>query len=853
MIEAASAAPGRSKILVPSALAAQQWERYLASAIIAGDAAAWETPPLQTYGAWLEQIWVEQGGGERTLIAPTQSLALWRRVIAESEAGASLIGHTGAAEWAAGAWALLNRWRVDPVRLRSPGEQGDFGAFLGWCREYRRALERRGWIDREEIESELVPRLARTPERIVSADLGEPYPARTALLERLATLGVQVESHTVPPRTGPRHAARLPDAAHELRAALGWASARLAAAPHARIAIVVPTLEQRADEVARAAAAELGSAAPDVVWADAGSLASEPSVGAAMNALGLLDGARPYTVLGRWLRSPFFGTAPAEASARARLDRELRSDLRSQLSFAAAYRHAGLRGLLRERVPETAADLEAALAGLSTNARAAPSRWAHLWTRFLNALGWQPPVARHARLAWQNALDELARLTPVLGDVSLGAGLIELERILQRTTARTLPLYGIHVLRHIDDVAPGYDAVWASGFTDSAWPEPARGNPLLPLPLQRAHAMPYSTPQDAARRSSAALERLLARAPELIVSWPARVYDYETEPSPAIAHWPTLATAEGNGRAHRTAARRRSRETLADPPPALQETRVPGGTAALGRQARCPIRAFCQHRLGARPLEPIALGVSPRQRGIAAHRAAELLLRDRPTQAELVARDPERLAAAVEGALGGLFGSTRGSLRTLFDLERDQLTRVLDAFLAEEARRAPFRVRDVERKVVAVVGRWSLEVRIDRIDELTGGGLAIIDYKTSERASAADWFAPRLRDAQLPLYAVEAREPVVAAVIARLSPHGVGYAGVWPGSTFPGKRAKAAPDELSSHLAQWRGELEALVAEFAAGDTRILLASADEALESFAPLTRIHEQVALATGTLPRW
>src|SRR5688572_5851163 len=176
--------------------------------------------------------------------------------------------------------------------------------------------------------------------------------------------------------------------------------------------------------------------------------------------------------------------------------------------------------------------------------RAAPSRWAHLWTRYLTELGWQPPTTRTALLGWQVTLDELARLTPILGEISLDHAFAELARLLERTTPTSLPLHGVHVLEGIDDVGPGYDAVWVTGFTDAAWPEPARGNPLLPLALQRAHALPYSTPADAHERSARALARLRRRTRDLVVSWPARVYDYDTEPSPAIRLWPTLGADE---------------------------------------------------------------------------------------------------------------------------------------------------------------------------------------------------------------------------------------------------------------------------------------------------------------------
>jgi probable DNA repair protein len=472
--------------------------------------------------------------------------------------------------------------------------------------------------------------------------------------------------------------------------------------------------------------------------------------------------------------------------------------------------------------------------------------------RFLTELGWQPPASRTALLAWQSTLDELARLTPILGEISLDAAVAEVARSLDRTAAPALPVGGVHVLERVDDVGPGYDAVWAAGFTDAAWPEPPHGNPLLPVALQRAHGMPYSSPRDAQERSARALARLVRRSRELVVSWPARVYDYETEPSPAIRDWPELSVGELTALTAPRPLRVAARETVADVAPPVAGTRAPGGAGALGRQARCPLRAFVQDRLGARPLEPLGFGVPARLRGIAVHRAAEALFADLPTQMDLALK-----AAAVpqsaERALARLFGRARRYLAALHELEVEQLERLLGALLREEAVRAPFRVRAVEQRATVAVGPLTFDVRIDRIDELADGTLAVIDYKTSERATSGEWFGPRLRDAQLPLYASQAAETVRAAVVARLTPADVRYFGFWPDEAFPGRPAKAAHPDAGAQIATWRAQLEELAVEIKRGDTRIFIEDAEDAQGDYAPLTRVYEQLALARGAVARW
>jgi ATP-dependent helicase/nuclease subunit B len=147
----------------------------------------------------------------------------------------------------------------------------------------------------------------------------------------------------------------------------------------------------------------------------------------------------------------------------------------------------------------------------------------------------------------------------------------------------------------------------------------------------------------------------------------------------------------------------------------------------------------------------------------------------------------------------------------------------------------------------------TFDVRIDRLDELADGTLAVIDYKTSERATSGDWFGSRLRDAQVPLYASQSAEPVRAAVVARLTPAEARYFGFWPDGAFPGRTVKAAHADAAAQIALWRAQLAELAVELAAGDTRFFVDDYEDATGAYAPLTRVHEQLALARGEIGRW
>ncbi|MEO8465230.1 MAG: PD-(D/E)XK nuclease family protein [Gammaproteobacteria bacterium] len=841
----------RPLIVVADSLAARQWELQLAAAEIAAGGRAWATPEITPYATWLETLWLASSESHSASLTPGQSRALWRRVIAESSEADALIGHAGVADWAAAAWDLLHRWRIEPSAERAGAGQLDYRALLGWCRTYRERLDAHGWIDRAELEKRIAAAPPHDTAPAIMTDLAESHPARDALLESLAAAGASIRHETAPVVPSRPRNARLADAVDELRAALIFARRVVAATSTARVAIVVAGLAERQSEVGRLIGTVFGEPSDVPVWNAGQPLGNDATIGAAFGALTLLSTRTPYAAFGRWLCSRSFNVPPGEFAARALLDVRLRSELRAQLTFATAYKDCGLATTLEQRAPASAALLRRAFAVVGAPARATPSHWAHLWTRYLSELGWLTPPAGPRLLGWQTSLDELARLTPVLGELSIDAALSELERILASPAPAPLPVRGVHLLGRVEQVGPGYSAVWATGFTDAHWPEAPTGNPLLPRALQRAQGMPRATPRDARDRSARSLERLVRRVPELIVSWPARVYDYETEPSPAIRDWPP-ATDDIATLVLPTPRVSRARTTVPDAAPPVRAAELPGGSAMLNRQARNPLLAFCRDRLRARDLEPLGFGLSNRLRGIVVHRALEGLLQTLPTQAELAATSKEQLARTAERTLASVFGSAQKPLRALFEIELEQLRTVLATWLDSERSRMPFTVLAVERKGAVQLGPWTLSVRVDRLDRLDDGTVAIIDFKTGDRATSADWFGPRLRDAQVPLYAIQTAEPLGATVVARVRPAGTTYSGVWPAGAFAGRPTRLDAD-WPAQLEHWRTQLDRLADEFASGDVRIFAADSEGAAGAYAPLTRIAEQLALARGALGGW
>src|SRR5262249_34538771 len=156
----------------------------------------------------------------------------------------------------------------------------------------------------------------------------------------------------------------------------------------ARVAVVVAGLAERQSEIARLIGSTFDETEGIPVWNGGKPLAHDATIGAAFDALSLLSPRTSYAAFGRWLCSRSFNTPRSELAARAELDARLRNDMRSQLTFATAYEGCGLSATLEQRAPASAALLRSALAVTGALTRATPSRWAHVWTRYLGELGW---------------------------------------------------------------------------------------------------------------------------------------------------------------------------------------------------------------------------------------------------------------------------------------------------------------------------------------------------------------------------------------------------------------------------------------------------------------------------------
>ena len=867
-------------VVTSGSVGARQVEGHAARRYLEEGCTAWLAPTVQTYRHWAADMWGRYlDDGRRQLLTDGQVNALWRRVVEASPAGRhGLLEYRHASVWARQASERRREWNLGLDELRRFRDDPDCRALIHWEQAYRKALDESEWMDSSDVEDALSVHAESLPscsdELVVWSDTAIS-PAHARLLQRLRSAG-QRHSVWTPPKTNRRcRRVQLPEFVDEVRTAAAWAADKLARQPRQRIAIVVPELESRRDEVLGIFEDELSPEScrlgiaenrSEIVFLRGGPSALEnPVIGAALTALELFARSGDFQVLSRWLRSPFFCPPGGEAEARGILETRLRSRISSQLIFREAFYAGGLEAKIRADLPALGEVLgEAAALMRSQPRQATPSHWAAVWRQLLNVLDWHGSAARALTTEdWESALNALALLTPILGRISASDTLLELQDILGRSRRQgTLPVYGVFVISDPEEVIPGYDALWACGLTDAQWPRAPEPTPLLPLALQNAHGMPSAHPTAALKQSRLTIRRLVEGIGDVILSSPGVVHDHQAQPSPLILSYPVASEADLTGGGRRPASLGlvdgSGMETLSDPVPPVTSRKIRGGVRTLSMHSICPLRAFIESRLGAVPLEVVRPGLSAAQRGVAAHAAAQRLLRELPEMQEIaswsVAERAQRIDRSSRQALSRLFGTAQGRLRPLFLLELGRLRSILSALLEVDLARTTFRLVAVEQPMEVTLGGMELSCRIDRIDQLErGGALAIIDYKTGSRHTPGDWLKERPRDLQLPLYASFLEGEVEAVAIAVLQLRNPGYKGFWmKPEQFPGRSARLPSGlTLSGQRKRWRARLEELATEFACGDGRIFMRESKAAGGAFATLTRVHEHNALGRLTNP--
>lgn len=834
-------------ILTPTARLARAEKQRLALAHKSEGRQAWRSPEVMAFSSWIGRLrddWFLTAESPRVPISASQALLLWQSVIDHDV----FIGEPRMAEMVAASWRLVHEYGIDaPADWPELTLSTDSRHFRRWAVRFVELCTQQGLIDEWRFSGRL-PGLIENgqiplPDCIRLSGFELPMtPLQRAILDAAGAAGARIErdpavEEAAPLETVTAHG----DEEDELLGAAQWARARLEEDTDQSIAIVVPGLRERlgcVERIFRQVFDPAGFALDgrrDEPWhiSLGPTLSRWPLVADALTLLRIDPHRISQPQAAALLRSPFL--AGWEEDSRARGE-ALASLIRrrpywlhaGQLAWQAGESGAkGLAGRLREWALLRREHRDAAL----------PSQWVARFQEELKSIGFGRGRGLDSR-----EFQVLQRFHDLLEDFSALDLLIEqplsraeaVRRLNERAGKAAFrernPGAPVEILGVEEALGSRFDAIRITGLDHQTWPSPARRDPFIPASLQAN--IPAATAEGAVERARAELTGLKRAAGVVTGSFSRGSDNEQRHLTPLLGDCP-IEEAAGAHELEAAAMEETIEDTMA---PAHPGGEVRGGTSVLQRQSDCPFKAFAETRLGAGDLTPPRPGLDARDRGSLVHRALEHFWQGLDGRKALEALDEdalaERIAAAREAALEEFAKRSPLALTTAgLAIEAQCLERALKRWLAIERQRGGFTVTALEKPVELAFGGLTLTGKIDRVDELEGGGSVVIDYKTGA-ANKNGWVPEaRLADVQLPAYAAGLQPRPAAIAFASLRPDSMGFDGLaetdagMPGVAVIGEirgqsRFKGAAS-WRSLLDDWRDQLEFLAADFRAGKAAV--------------------------------
>jgi ATP-dependent helicase/nuclease subunit B len=840
-------------IITPNLRSARAWSRAAAEC-----AQGRALPSVLATTVWLQTLWegLSVHAPLPTLLSPGQERALWQRVIVRSSATPGVFSNDAMVAEAARAWRLANTWSC-PEALLSGDDALDVQTFFSWQRAFQAALKKNDWITQAELARALAEKLA--PEeawppqvvcsRVVTLPTVQDDPALAKLLAVLEKRGIALAKLVWREAVTPARCKTFARASDEWHAAALWAKEKVSANPQAQVVIVLPQLHQVRHAVKRSLRDVLVPQHWGDPRADNGAqfnlslgvrLSEVPRVAAALAWLAWARAPQPLAQVRAALAAAF--VPAAQFWVKKALDLGF-----SKLSMAAFAKRAAAEHPVHA--------FGKSVAHWPTNAL--PSAWSPLLIESLESLHFPgenlDSENAQATVALFEIIEGLHELDEILGGCSVDAVISELRA---RCITHDFQAEGkdapIQVLGLYESLGIACDALWLTDATDETLPEPSELSPMLPRVWQRAVPVGRATPEvmrEAAARMWGQWERA---APDFVVSMSGidgEHSEHSVRPAACIpvAHWEAISA--NLPAPDVLAALQRIPDTQGTP---FAAEKLPGGASLLQQQAQCAFRAYAAYRLrvSAFPIEQI--GLPALLRGQAVHLTLSALWRAVQSQAQWLAADSSQQAAWVaEAVTEGMElihkACQRRSLPAwLAPLYAAQLESLIFEWMEmREVPRTPFQVLHSELETSLVVGGRSIDLRLDRVDQLPDGSLLVMDYKTGQVPSTAGLMEPETAalEPQLPAYALAlttTATQVSGVAYARVVREGTslrGLALVAVGNTRPNTwvETPSARDKSQTQLqgevwqplqAMWAEALGRRVGEFVNGEATVAPARA---------------------------
>ena len=677
-----------------------------------------------------------------TLLNTAQCQHLWRKII---KSHPDITYSEGLLNSVMSAWERCQLWHLspdDPTFHYTPQTQ----QFQRWWHLFDAQLKKQHLI----TEYQLIPYLISTngllfSQPVVWVCFDDFTPQQQQLQTYLDANGLEQYQYDLKKRLTKPHIMAAQNDKEELNQLITWLQLKIADG-NQRIGVVIPDLQQKSQAIQRILAQHFDSSLFNLSLGQP--LSTYPLVAHALCWLNLDTLNLSHHQASLLLQSPYLGGAKDEFLARAQYQQDLVLLEEENISFKK----------LLQAVDKNTPTLAQLLSHIKPYPKEATlHEWIHLFQERLNNLGFPGDYGLHsANYQCLNRftllLDELRQLSVLSPRFTQSEALEALQCLTESTIFQAQKTNApIQISGLLEASGCEFDCLWVAGLTDQCLPQKVHLSAFIPPQLQRDLSMPHSLPARELQFARQTLERLQNGADTVVFSYPQLQGDTPNLPCSLITGFPTIElvpivfpSSQGTELL--------SVEDHYDVPIRPEES-ISGGTALLANQAKCPFKAFSEHRLRAKTLLQTVDGIDPRTRGQIIHKVMELLWRTLGSQKALFELEPETLDQHIGEAIDAALASLNDSVsHFIHEVECIRLKRLVLACLEWEKQRTAFTIEALEQMYTINLAGIDFKVRIDRLDQVADKKW-VIDYKSSLPGSRP-WNEDRPKEPQLLLYAL---------------------------------------------------------------------------------------------------
>jgi probable DNA repair protein len=843
----------------------------------------WYRANILTFNDWLKQILetIQMSANIQTpsLLSKAQALYLWEQVIRAADD--PLLNIPLAASKAYRAAEILHHWQAtDSLDSELQfNERVETREFREWYQEIKATCLDKNLMPPYELLEFILAHLdqvnwtgSQKHSEILTLGFQQPEPIQVSLFNAFSSHGFQFRD--VSPQVQPADVGRLEfkDQASELKHCALWAKQHYDADPTARLAIIIPELAQHRDLVRRYFSKvfqvnywlDPQHQPEQIVDISLGLALNEyPLVSDLLMLLRLVEGRLAQHELIHLVQSHYLvGNNKNPGLLIRMIKQQRRMD----------YNRAQIQNLLIDNIEPDAqegiayfADI---IASLDTfrDRRCHASEWVRHLSDFIQSVQYadESMLKSHeyqTREALFKQLENLATFDLITHEMSW----FDWFDLFKRQLANSLfqpqtPDCPVQVMGLFEALSIQFDAIRMVGVDNNLWPARTNPNPYLPFGLQKQLEMPNANPARELQLCQQQFASLQQQCSSLLMSHVNDTGDEGHKVSPLLERVRIVdSRVPGSVDWLQETIQVNRADILAEPIPdnqvsAITDDHVKGGAHVLKAVAECPFSAFVHYRLRTQdPKEP-KRDMDTMDKGNLLHGLLETLWRDafQHDHVQLLAQmqQPgfeELLSGYVTSALETFnLDHNRRYRHKSLQLEHKRLVRLLKEWFELEAGRQPFKVIEQEQKHQVTLAGKTIDIYIDRVDQLADGSHLVLDYKSGQ-ISVKDWFGERPRAPQLPLYACvldEQQKTVSALAYGEVKFQESKFTGVSDSSeTNPVLRNSVEKNKyteaasLDEQIPIWREELASLMARYARGDSAV--APKDESSCQFCDLAGI--------------